>query len=262
MDKKIDWVEESNRFDKAADFYDIYRPSYPAELIDRIINETGINPGDRVLEIGSGSGKATELFEKRGFYLQCIEPGENLVKVGRQKFKDSSKVDFIISRFEDWSETPGSFDLAFSAQAFHWVPKPPGYEKCASALKPDRCLALFWNMYLRGPEPADEELAGICKHYNVLFLNSSDELEDRIGSISREITDSGCFSSPDIFRYPWSKSYDADSFIGFLKTGNGYIGLSSSEKQELNEKISSIAAKNGGTLTQKFICVLFLAKRC
>ena len=57
----MDWVKESEMFDKAADYYDKYRPSYPREIIDTLIAETQIKENSKLLEIGAGSGKATEL---------------------------------------------------------------------------------------------------------------------------------------------------------------------------------------------------------
>ncbi len=155
--KKFNWEEESKRFDQASEYYDTFRPSYPTQLIDCIIEKTAIPFNAKILEIGSGSGKATELFVKRGFELLCIEPGERLVAVGQKKFKDS-KVKFVTTRFENWEPIPEYFELAFSAQAFHWVPKPVGFEKCAQALKSNCYLALFWNMYLYTPGEINDRL--------------------------------------------------------------------------------------------------------
>src|SRR6267143_6546045 len=46
-------------FDEAAELYDRARPGYPPELFDDLANLGGLHPGARVLEIGSGTGKAT-----------------------------------------------------------------------------------------------------------------------------------------------------------------------------------------------------------
>ena len=58
--------------------YDKFRPSYPAEIIDRLISTTKINSKSKLLEIGSGSGKATELLAPYKFDIFCVEPGEKL----------------------------------------------------------------------------------------------------------------------------------------------------------------------------------------
>lgn len=121
--KSMNWEEESKRFNAAADYYDIYRPSYPSELINLIEKNAKLSPQSKLLEIGAGSGKASELFLNRGYELLCIEPGPQLAELGTKKHSDK-KVEFVVARFENWAEPSNYFDLAFSAQAFHWVPQP------------------------------------------------------------------------------------------------------------------------------------------
>ncbi|HEX3045901.1 MAG TPA: methyltransferase domain-containing protein [Bacillota bacterium] len=259
--QEIDWEQESKRFDEAAAYYDQYRPSYPLELIDCILEKTAISPGARILEIGAGSGKATELFEKRGFELVCIEPGPNLVAAGQRKFNHTNKVTYITSRFEHWAETSEQFDLAFSAQAFHWVPKPLGFQKCARALKLGRFLALFWNMYLLGPSPLDAELAELCREYRILELLTADQCESRIQSNIQQIVESASFHTPIIYRYPWRQNYNSEQFIRFLMTGNGYLGLESKKREEINHRITALFQRNQDTMTMSYLCALYLAQK-
>lgn len=260
----ISWEEESKRFDEAADYYDRFRPSYPKELIDCIVDKTGINSNSVILEIGAGSGKATELFVDRGLNLCCIEPGENLALAGQRKFDDTGRVKYIISRFENWQEVPESFDLAISAQAFHWVPKPVGFEKCAKALKRGKYMALFWNMYLLSDEPVEEDIESFSREFGNLCLcpvSTEEDIEDRIKSNIEEIAVSGYFKTPEIYRFSWSKSYTAEEYMGFLKTGNGYLALNERDRGIVEEKIIEIINKHGGIITRPYECILYLSQR-
>ena len=47
----IDWKQESQRFDGVAELYDAYRPSYPQALIETLIAYSGLQPGNRILEV-------------------------------------------------------------------------------------------------------------------------------------------------------------------------------------------------------------------
>ena len=141
----MDYKKESEMFNQAADYYDRYRPSYPSEIIDMLTKETGIEAGSRLIEIGAGSGKATELFVNRGYQILCIDPGEDLVRIGNERIQEEG-IHFECGRFEEYELPSEYYDVIFSAQAFHWVPQPIGYQKCAFTLKQDAYLALFWNM--------------------------------------------------------------------------------------------------------------------
>jgi ubiquinone/menaquinone biosynthesis C-methylase UbiE len=58
-------------FDDVAERYDRARPGYPAELFDDLAALTGLRAGDRVLEIGPGTGQATLPLARRAL-LACI----------------------------------------------------------------------------------------------------------------------------------------------------------------------------------------------
>ena len=54
-------------FDQAAEIYHRVRPDYPEALFDDLIVLAGLAPGDRLLEVGCATGKATLPLARRGF---------------------------------------------------------------------------------------------------------------------------------------------------------------------------------------------------
>ena len=258
----MDWKKESQMFDQTAEYYDRFRPSYPIEIVNNIITRTSINYDSKLLEIGAGSGKATELFAPFKFNIYCIEPGENLVKNGKIKFSEFSNITFEVARFEELDLLPNQYDVIFSAQAFHWVPQPLGYEKCAYTLKDNGYLALFWNMYITYDNELDTELVEISKKYGGFadFL-SSDGCEKRICSIAKGIEDSGYFNTPNIQRVFWNQVYTADEYFGFVQTGNSFVQKSDEEKLKAYNDIKNLAKGHGGVINRPYLCVLYLASK-
>jgi cyclopropane fatty-acyl-phospholipid synthase-like methyltransferase len=58
----VDQAERDRRrmtFDAAAGLYHEARPDYPEALYDALVSLAGLRPGDRLLEIGCATGKAT-----------------------------------------------------------------------------------------------------------------------------------------------------------------------------------------------------------
>lgn len=196
----MDIKEESEIFNKAADYYDRYRPSYPLEIINVLEQKTGIKAGSRLLEIGAGSGKATELFIGKGYDILCIEPGEKLVEIGNLRFKDEN-IRFEKARFEEYKLPKNTYDCIFAAQSFHWIPQPIGFQKCSYTLKKGGYLALIWNMYITYDNPLDNDLVELSNKYGGLadFL-SEKKCEERISSIICGIEESGLFERPVVHR--------------------------------------------------------------
>ena len=64
-------------FDKIPESFDKYRPRYCDELFQELINRCELNANTKVLEIGPGTGQATEPIVKTGCDYTAIELGEN-----------------------------------------------------------------------------------------------------------------------------------------------------------------------------------------
>ena len=64
-------------FDTIPEEFDKYRPRYSQELFDFLINYAGVGPGVRVLELGPGTGQATDPILRTGCDYHAIELGEH-----------------------------------------------------------------------------------------------------------------------------------------------------------------------------------------
>lgn len=64
-------------FDLIPETFDTYHPRYCKELFHKLISSCGLRPGKKVLEIGPGTGQATEPVLQTGCDYTVIELGEN-----------------------------------------------------------------------------------------------------------------------------------------------------------------------------------------
>jgi SAM-dependent methyltransferase len=143
-------------FDTVATQYDRRRPTYPGELIDRAMDAAGLTAGDRVLEIGCGTGQLTRDLVARGLHVTAVEPGANLIELAGRNVHGPGAVEFIHGRFEEASPG-GGFAAAFSASAIHWIDPDVGWEKIAQSLAPGGLLALMQHSALRHADIATDD---------------------------------------------------------------------------------------------------------
>ena len=244
----MDWKKESEMFNQTAEYYDQFRPSYPAEIINAYIKQANLKAGSKLLEIGAGSGKATALLANKGYQIVCVEPGKDLVDLGNRTFSGQS-IQFVMSRFEQFSVVPNEYDSIFAAQSFHWVEQPSGYEKCAYALKEQGYLALIWNMYITYENALDHDLVSLSDKYGGFadFL-TEEECEIRIQSIIHDINSSNLFHEPTIIRSLWKQTYTADEYYGFALTGNRFVQKSDEDKQRAYQDIQALAHRYHGKI--------------
>lgn len=259
---EFDLKKESEMFDKAAEYYDKFRPGYPVEIVEAMVLNTKLCKDSKTLEIGAGSGKATEHFNNFGFSIRCIDPGENLVRNGNIKFSNNANISFECSRFEDLVEDYEKYDVIFAAQSFHWIPQPIGYKKCAEMLKDNGYLALIWNMYITYDNEEDNHLLELSRKYGGFadFVNE-EQCSNRIHSIIQDIENSGLFEKPNIHKHLWEQEYTAEDYYGFVLTGNRFIQLQDLVKEQARQEIVEHARKYGNKIIRPYLCVLYLAKK-
>jgi 16S rRNA A1518/A1519 N6-dimethyltransferase RsmA/KsgA/DIM1 with predicted DNA glycosylase/AP lyase activity len=89
-------------FDSAARLYQRARPDYPEELYDELVHLADLRSGDRLLEIGCATGKATAPLARRGFRITCVEIGPELAAEARRNLASFPDVDLIEAAFETW----------------------------------------------------------------------------------------------------------------------------------------------------------------
>jgi SAM-dependent methyltransferase len=146
-------------FDEVAVEYDRNRPTYPDALVDQACEVAGIGEGDRVLEIGCGTGQLTRSLLARGLCVTALEPGGQLIRVADENLKDVGDVELVHARLEDMQPPRESYEAVFSASAIHWVDPDLSWRKIADALAPNGTLALIQYFGLREQRSVDDQEA-------------------------------------------------------------------------------------------------------
>jgi SAM-dependent methyltransferase len=146
-------------FDQVAEEYDRHRPTYPEALLDHACEIAALGAGDRVLEIGCGTGQLTRNLLARGLRVSAVEPGDRLIALARQNLAGIGDVELVNARLEDAPLPREHFHAVFSASAMHWIDPDLGWHKAAEALVPGGTLALVQYFGLNEPRSADDQQA-------------------------------------------------------------------------------------------------------
>jgi SAM-dependent methyltransferase len=154
-------------FNEVAVEYDRNRPAYPDVLVDRACEVARIGDGDRVLEIGCGTGQLTRSLLARGLHVTALEPGDRLIRVAEENLKGAGDVELVHARLEDVQMPRESYGVVFSASAIHWVDPDLSWRRIADALAPGGTLALIQYFGLQEQRSVDDQealLAALRRH--------------------------------------------------------------------------------------------------
>jgi SAM-dependent methyltransferase len=251
-------------FNQAAESYQRARPDYPAALFDDLIETAALVPGDRLLEVGCATGKATVPLARRGFRITCIELGPDLAAAARRNL-DGLDAEVIEGRFEDWLAAEIRFDLVFAATAWHWVDPAVSYRSAWRALRPGGHLA-FWSathVFPDGGDPFFRELQDVYDEINEGLPPG--HVWPRPGELAEqtaEIEASGLFDVTHVRHFDWERVYDAEGYIALLNTFSGHLSMADWQQERLHGEIRRrLGDRPDGTLRRHWGVVLHVARR-
>lgn len=271
-------------FDEVAAEYDRNRPAYPDELVAEACQVAGIGAGDRVLEVGCGSGQLTRSLVARGLRVVALEPGKRLVSLAGQNLGGPGQVEFVNARFEDAPVPEGHFRAVFSASAFHWIDPDISWEKVARVLVPGGALALIQYCGLQEERSRRDQqslLSGLARIAPEIATNwptyrdleaTVAGAEQRRGNISEAWAWIGShdvarheasrlFSDVHVAAVPILMEQTADELNALLGTLSFCHRLSAEQRQALENEHVELYERLGRPIRSSTVAVLVAARR-
>lgn len=279
-------------FDDVAEEYDRERRGYPDELIDAACRLGALSAGDRVVEVGSGTGLFTESLLARGLSVDAVEPGANMIRLAERRVgpgaaargEARAAVTFHHGRFEDVTLPDGPFAAVLSATAFHWIEPEVGWARAAGLLAPGGVLALLQYCDVWDQSTVDDwralhaALAKVAPAIGSRWPELRDEDTILAGGVERADNISAVFSwigrheltVPEAARLfddvrvivaPVHTEQTGDQLNAYLRTTSLYRRLEPHQRPALEAENRAVADRAGGVVRSSELAVLITGRR-
>ena len=133
------------RFSSRIADYIKYRPGYPPEIVTLLKTECDLTIDSVVADIGSGTGKLTELFLANGNVVFGVEPNVGMRSAAEQILQSSPNFKSIDGSAECTALRDSSIDLITAGQAFHWFDPDNFKVEAKRILKAHGWVVITWN---------------------------------------------------------------------------------------------------------------------
>jgi SAM-dependent methyltransferase len=239
--------------------YDRARPSYPVDLVDRIIDAS---PGRDVLDVGCGTGISARLFQAAGCRVLGVDPDPRMAEVARQGGTETE-----VGKFEDWDPAGRTFDAVVAAQAWHWVDPLAGTAKAAAVLRPGGRLAVFWNAF---DPPADlrEAFGAVFRHVlpdspfgDFWARPALDTYRAGCAKVADVIRQSRAFGEPEEWLSSWERPYTREEWLDLVPTTGGFTRHSEGVQRELLDGLGAAVDAAGGAFVMSYATIAATAAR-
>jgi SAM-dependent methyltransferase len=254
-------MEQRFTFDQIASVYRLARPDYPEALIDDVVASAGLQPNDKILEVGCGTGQATKSFARRGFPILATDPGSDMLRGARESLASFGNVEFVETTFEAWPPEREAFRLIIAAQSWHWVSAEVRFVKAAEVLTPDGSLAVFGHVPVGLPAPLLAELKDIYLRLTGRWGPPPEAWYLASGPFKGWFDESGLFGPVEHKSYPWTWPHTTSSYVDFLSTRSDHRMLSAAKRAEVLGEVTSAVDNYGGRFDMDYETHLYIAPR-
>jgi len=246
-------------FDSVPEQFDRWRPRYCGELFADLITYADLNADKAVLEVGPGTGQATEPILQTGCAYTAIELSAVFAGIMKEKFSAYPNFQIINDDFET-HPFDTQFDLLYSAAAFQWIPEQIGYPRAYDLLKSGRTFAMF--MMRPDIQPGggytDEALYRKIQAVYAEYFHPEIPYKCKLDYDARGKYG---FVDPERREYLKTREYSADDYLSLIGTHSDHITLREPERSKFYAGIKDAIVQSGNRITLYDKITMYLARK-
>ena len=132
----IDWG-------RTASDYARYRAGFPGRFFERLFALGWVKTGDRVLDLGTGTGNVARGLAVRGCIVTALDRSQPLLEQAAMLDREAGvHIQYVLGRAEDTGLAAHSFHAVTAGQSWHWFDKARAAREIMRLLQPGGALIL------------------------------------------------------------------------------------------------------------------------
>lgn len=195
-------MNPTGRFSDRARDYVAFRPTYPAPIIDAVLDALGDPASLSAADVGAGTGISARLLAGRGVRVVAVEPNEPMALAA----DPHPLVRWTLATAEETGLPASSVDLVLCAQAFHWFRPIEALAEFRRILRLRGRLALLWNV-------RDDSHPG-TRAYSDIIKDVAGREPAEMRELDVTLLPRGGFEPPSIVRVPHVQRLDLRGLVG------------------------------------------------
>jgi SAM-dependent methyltransferase len=237
-----------------ADDYAAHRSGYSNELYDTIAG-FGLRRGATILDLGCGTGIASEPFAANGFPVTCVDPSAAMLAKAKERLPSAV---FVEAAAEALPFPNERFDLVISAGVFHWVDRGRAITEVLRVLRPGGITAIWWK-HLMGQDAVQQLREDVFRSFG------KQPPQQGLSGGFREFYASEGLTDQTLRVLPWRTSMPLDQYIGYersrLSTRQTLGDRTAEFLQTLERRLRELAGPGNPSIPLAYVQYLYLAKK-
>ncbi len=154
-------------FGKTAADYSRHRAGFPERLFDRLAGFGIGGRGQRILDLGTGTGSLARGFARRGAQVTALDIAPEMLRAAAQRAAaEGLEIDFREGAAETTSLPDGAFDAVTAGQCWHWFDSAAAAAEARRVLRPAGRLAICHFDWLPLPDNVVTASEALIRRHN------------------------------------------------------------------------------------------------
>ena len=234
---------QNANFGLTADDYLTHRAGFPESLF-RKFTALGIGkPGQKLLDLGTGTGTLARGFATLGAEVYGADPAEAMLDAARiLDEKAGVSVNYRVANAEETGFEDRSFDVITAGQCWHWFDAPAACREIRRLLRPGGLLTVAYYDWLPLAGNVVRQTEELIEAYNPAWRGGN--LTGIHPGLFRDLGEGG-FSEIESFTYDEPAIYSHEGWRGRIRASAG-VGatLSDEEVSDFDRDLAMLLKKN------------------
>ncbi|HUU85270.1 MAG TPA: class I SAM-dependent methyltransferase [Phycisphaerae bacterium] len=206
-------------FGQAASDYARHRAGFPDAFFERLSSFGVGAPGQRVLDLGTGTGTLARGLTRRGCSVVALDPSTALVTEARRLDHEAGlTVSYLVATTERNALADDSFDVVTAGQCWHWFDRPAAAREVRRLLVPGGRLVIAHFDWLPLPGNVVEATEQLIERHNPDWdLGGGDGFHTEWVS---DVTAAG-FANAETFSFDVPVPYGHEAWRGRVRACSG-----------------------------------------
>lgn len=227
-------MSDAADFDDVARLYAVARPSYPARVVEWIVDA----PDLEIVDVGAGTGLFTALLAELSRAVTAVEPSSRMLDELRAALPDLVALE---GSGERMPLADASADLVTFAQSWHWVDVPAASAEAGRVLRAGGRLALVWNL-------RDERVDWVRALGDAMRADGD--------HFRGDIEDPGVgapFGDPDRLFVEWTRVCTVEQLLADVRSRSYFALLPATERDEVLAAVRAVLDPVAGRSPQSVV---------
>jgi SAM-dependent methyltransferase len=229
-------------FGRTADDYAKYRAGFPPAIVDRLCERGIALPGERVVDVGTGTGTLARLFALNGCAVIGVDRSQPLLDRAVSLDKEAgATVRYVLATAEDTGLPSESVEVYAAGQCWHWFDRPRAALEARRLLRSDGALVIChfdWLPLSGNVVAATEKL--------ILEYNPEWPLGSGTGlypAWTVDVAEAG-FTNIETFSFDVAVTYSAEGWRGRVRASAGVAGsLPTQQVEQFDRELGDVLAR-------------------